>query len=145
MPDFDLTGELSLKIELHMLRPITEKVHSDNGPVSLVMREALARTKEDKNGRWVRVWAKNFLHVYHSSKTKAPILHNSHKCNCLVTVIIKVWQVMSPSWIQIRTERKCKAHFYPAMLGIVVQVGFFITQRHTQWFHTERALIFLHM
>ena len=25
MPDFDLTGELSLKIELHMLRPITEK------------------------------------------------------------------------------------------------------------------------
>ena len=36
MPDFDLTGELSLKIELHMLRPITEKVHSGNGPVSLV-------------------------------------------------------------------------------------------------------------
>ena len=35
MPDFDLTGELSLKIELHMLRPITEKVHSGNGPVSL--------------------------------------------------------------------------------------------------------------
>ena len=26
MPDFDLSGELSLKIELHMLRPITEKV-----------------------------------------------------------------------------------------------------------------------
>ena len=25
MSDFDLTGELSLKIELHMLRPITEK------------------------------------------------------------------------------------------------------------------------
>ena len=25
MPDFDLTGELSLKLELHMLRPITEK------------------------------------------------------------------------------------------------------------------------
>ena len=37
MPDFDLSGELSLKIELHMLRPITEKVHSGNGPVSLVM------------------------------------------------------------------------------------------------------------
>ena len=36
MPDFDLIGELSLKIELHMLRPITEKVHSGNGPVSLV-------------------------------------------------------------------------------------------------------------
>ena len=36
MPDFDLTGELSLKIELHMLRPITENVHSGNGPVSLV-------------------------------------------------------------------------------------------------------------
>ena len=36
MPDFDLTGELSLKIKLHMLRPITEKVHSGNGPVSLV-------------------------------------------------------------------------------------------------------------
>ena len=36
MPDFDLTGELSLKIELHMLRPITKKVHSGNGPVSLV-------------------------------------------------------------------------------------------------------------
>ena len=39
MPDFDLTGELSLKIELHMLRPITEKVHSGNGPVSLVEDE----------------------------------------------------------------------------------------------------------
>ena len=38
MPDFDLTGELSLKIELHMLRPITEKVHSGNGPVSLVLK-----------------------------------------------------------------------------------------------------------
>ena len=25
MHDFDLTGELSLKIELHMLRPIAEK------------------------------------------------------------------------------------------------------------------------
>ena len=37
MPDFDLTGELSLKIELHMLRPITEKIHSGNGPVSLVI------------------------------------------------------------------------------------------------------------
>ena len=36
MPEFDLSGELSLKIELHMLRPITEKVHSGNGPVSLV-------------------------------------------------------------------------------------------------------------
>ena len=36
MPDFDLSGELSLKIELHMLRPKTEKVHSGNGPVSLV-------------------------------------------------------------------------------------------------------------
>ena len=36
MSDFDLTGELSLKSELHMLRPITEKVHSGNGPVSLV-------------------------------------------------------------------------------------------------------------
>ena len=40
MPDFDLTGELSLKIELHMLRPITEKVHSGNGPVSLVPGQA---------------------------------------------------------------------------------------------------------
>ena len=38
MPDFDLTGELSLKIEMHMLRPITEKVHSGNGPVSLVLQ-----------------------------------------------------------------------------------------------------------
>ena len=38
MPDFDLTGELSLKNELHMLRPLTEKVHSGNGPVSLVYR-----------------------------------------------------------------------------------------------------------
>ena len=38
MPDFDLTGEHSLIIELHMLRPITEKVHSGNGPVSLVLR-----------------------------------------------------------------------------------------------------------
>ena len=38
MPDFDLSGELSLKIELHMLRPITEKVHSGNGPVSLAAR-----------------------------------------------------------------------------------------------------------
>ena len=37
MSDFDLTGELSLKSELHMLRPITEKVHSGNGPVSLVL------------------------------------------------------------------------------------------------------------
>ena len=37
MHDFDLTGELSLKIELHMLRPITQKVHSGNGPVSLVL------------------------------------------------------------------------------------------------------------
>ena len=37
MPDFDLTGELSLKIELHMLRPITGKVHSGNGSVSLVI------------------------------------------------------------------------------------------------------------
>ena len=36
MHDFDLTDELSLKIELHMLRPITEKVHSGNGPVLLV-------------------------------------------------------------------------------------------------------------
>ena len=41
MHDFDLTGELSLKIELRMLRPITEKVHSHSydsgsGPVSLV-------------------------------------------------------------------------------------------------------------
>ena len=41
MPDFDLTGELSLKIELHMLRPITEKVHSGNGPVSLVTYDRL--------------------------------------------------------------------------------------------------------
>ena len=41
MPEFDLTGELfSLKIELHMLiRPITEKVHSGNGPVLLVLVE----------------------------------------------------------------------------------------------------------
>ena len=38
MHDFDLTGELSLKIKLHMLRPITEKVHSGSGPVSLVPR-----------------------------------------------------------------------------------------------------------
>ena len=41
MPDFDLTGELWLKIELHMLRPITEKVHSGNGPVSLVCHDCL--------------------------------------------------------------------------------------------------------
>ena len=39
MHDFDLTDELSLKIELHMLRPITEKVHSGNGRVSLVLRD----------------------------------------------------------------------------------------------------------
>ena len=40
MPDFDLSGELSLKIQLHMLRPITEKVHSGNanGLVLLVNR-----------------------------------------------------------------------------------------------------------
>ena len=41
MPDFDLTGELSLKMELHMPRPITEKVHSGNGPVSLVVKSYL--------------------------------------------------------------------------------------------------------
>ena len=41
MLDFDLTGELSLKIELHMLRPITEKVHSGSGPVSLVHERTL--------------------------------------------------------------------------------------------------------
>ena len=41
MPDFDLTGELSLKIELHMLSPIAEKVHSGNGPVSLVSSTVL--------------------------------------------------------------------------------------------------------
>ena len=46
MPEFDLTGELSLKIELHMLRPITEKVHSGNGPVSLVQESV----KEVWNG-----------------------------------------------------------------------------------------------
>ena len=46
MPDFDLTGELSLKIELHMLRPITEKVHSGNGPVSLVPGEVLQNSWE---------------------------------------------------------------------------------------------------
>ena len=40
MHDFDLTDELSLKIELHMLRPITEKVHSGNGRVSLVVRKS---------------------------------------------------------------------------------------------------------
>ena len=39
MPDFDLTGELLLKTKLHMLRPITEKVHSGNGPVSWVLSE----------------------------------------------------------------------------------------------------------
>ena len=39
MHDFDLTDELSLKIELHMLRPINEKVHSGNGPVSLALGE----------------------------------------------------------------------------------------------------------
>ena len=44
MPDFDLTGELSLKIELHMLRPITEKVHSGNGPVSLVLWDWLSKS-----------------------------------------------------------------------------------------------------
>ena len=38
MPDFDLIGELSLKIKLHMLRPITEKLHSGNGQVSLVQQ-----------------------------------------------------------------------------------------------------------
>ena len=37
MHDFDLTDELSPKVELHMLRPITEKVHSGNGRVSLVI------------------------------------------------------------------------------------------------------------
>ena len=36
MFDFDLTDELSLKIELHMLGSITETVHSGNGRVSLV-------------------------------------------------------------------------------------------------------------
>ena len=36
MPDFDLTGELSLKIELAHAQIITEKVHSGNGAVSLV-------------------------------------------------------------------------------------------------------------
>ena len=45
MPDFDLTGELSLKIELHMLRPITEKVHSGNGPVSLVQAVPSKKSK----------------------------------------------------------------------------------------------------
>ena len=47
MPDFDLTGELSLKIELHMLRPITEKVHSGNGPVLLVHYTRYLRNKEE--------------------------------------------------------------------------------------------------
>ena len=46
MHDFDLTDELSLKIELHMLRPITEKVHSGNGRVSLVMGAGLRLTKK---------------------------------------------------------------------------------------------------
>ena len=45
MSDFDLTGELSLKSELHMLRPITEKVHSGNGPVSLVYCTAVRPTQ----------------------------------------------------------------------------------------------------
>ena len=48
MPDFDLTIELSLKIELYMLRPITEKVHSGNGPVLLVIgRMGPGDTRED--------------------------------------------------------------------------------------------------
>ena len=45
MLDFDLTGELSLKLELHMLRPITEKVHSGNGPVSLVLVQRTSHLK----------------------------------------------------------------------------------------------------
>ena len=57
MPDFDLTGELSLKIELHMLRPITEKVHSGNGPVSLV------------NGSWVIYQNTPNLFLINNSKT----------------------------------------------------------------------------
>ena len=51
MPDFDLTGELSLKIELHMLRPITEKVHSGNGPVSLVRGLCILK-KETCGNSW---------------------------------------------------------------------------------------------
>ena len=45
MHDFDLTDELSLKIELHMLRPITEKVPSGNGRVSLVLPGKLLQYK----------------------------------------------------------------------------------------------------
>ena len=41
MHDFDLTDELSQKIKLHMLRPITEKVHSGNGRVSLVCKSLI--------------------------------------------------------------------------------------------------------
>ena len=50
IPDFDLTGELSLKIELHMLRPITEKVHSGNGPVLLVCTGIILKSCSDD--RW---------------------------------------------------------------------------------------------
>ena len=53
MPDFDLTGELSLTIELHMLRPITEKVHSGNGPVSLVLN-----VHETRNSTHFKDWSR---------------------------------------------------------------------------------------
>ena len=55
MPDFNLTGELSLKIELDMLKPITEKVHSGNGPVSLVRR----LSTEDSSA--IAIISKNFV------------------------------------------------------------------------------------
>ena len=89
MPDFDLTGELSLKIELHMLRPITEKVHSGNGPVSLVARLILdkwsrpnliiglifSRRKKGPIGKKILL---NVLQVYGFPFTKLPT-HNSYK------------------------------------------------------------------
>ena len=61
MPDFDLIGELSLKIELHMLRPITEKVHSGNGPVSLVQSQPFSHFK---------IWKVSFLFIFCQIKTK---------------------------------------------------------------------------
>ena len=53
MPDFDFTGELSLKIELHMLRPITENVHSGNGPVSLVAWPCITRQSLCRKGPFI--------------------------------------------------------------------------------------------
>ena len=56
MHDFDLTDELSLKIELHMLRPITEKVHSGNGRVSLVRRDMACITEIAQSRMGINVY-----------------------------------------------------------------------------------------